>query len=55
MAVWLFNPFTVTVSTRGSCGSLVSIMMLTVLHGLLSNRVAFAAVCGVATHLGIYP
>ena len=56
MAVWLFNPFTVTVSTRGSCESLVSIMMLTVLHGLLRNRVAFAAaVYGVATHLRIYP
>ena len=56
MAVWLFNPFTVTVSTRGSCESLVSIMMLTVLHGLLSDQVAFAAaVYGVATHLRIYP
>ena len=56
MAVWLFNPFTVTVSTRGSCESLVSIMMLTVLHGLLRNQVAFAAaVYGVATHLRIYP
>ena len=42
-------------STRGSCESLVSIMMLTVLHGLLSNRVAFAAAVYAATHLRIYP
>jgi phosphatidylinositol glycan class M len=27
-AAWLFNPFTVTVSTRGSCESLVSTLML---------------------------
>lgn len=56
MGAWLFNPFTVTVSTRGSCESLVSILMLAALHGLLRGRVAWpAAAYGFATHLRIYP
>jgi phosphatidylinositol glycan class M len=56
MRIWLFNPFTITVSTRGSCESLVSILMLTVLHAIMRGRIAFAAVVyGVATHLRIYP
>ena len=51
MGAWLFNPFTVTVSTRGSCESLVSILMLAALHGLLRGRVAWpAAAYGFATH-----
>ena len=56
MRIWLFNPFTVTVSTRGSCESLVSILMLAALHGLTRGRVTVpAALYGLATHLRIYP
>lgn len=56
MSVWLFNPYTMTISTRGSCESLVSIMMLTVLYCLSRGSVSVAAVTyGLATHLRIYP
>ena len=55
-AAWLFNPFTVTVSTRGSCESLVSTLMLTVLYSLMRGGLVPAAVLyGLATHLRIYP
>jgi len=55
-ALWLFNPFTFAISTRGSCESVVSMLMLMVLHCLLRGRVAAAAaVYGLATHLRIYP
>lgn len=56
MSVWLFNPYTMTISTRGSCESLVSIMMLTVLYCLSRGSVCVAAATyGLATHLRIYP
>jgi GPI mannosyltransferase 1 subunit M len=35
-AAWLFNPFTATVSTRGSCDSLVVVMLLGLLQLLLA-------------------
>lgn len=55
-AAWLFNPFTMTVSTRGSCESFVSTLMLTVVFLLLRGHVVpAAAVYGLATHLRIYP
>ena len=55
-AVWLFNPFTVTISTRGSCESFVSTLMLTVVYSLMRGALVPAAVVyGLATHLRIYP
>lgn len=53
---WLYNPFTVTISTRGSCDSVVTVLLLAVLLMLLQGyRVLPALVYGLVVHLRIYP
>uniref|UniRef100_A0A7S0RXY5 GPI mannosyltransferase 1 n=1 Tax=Pyramimonas obovata TaxID=1411642 RepID=A0A7S0RXY5_9CHLO len=55
-AMWLFNPFTVPIGTRGNCEALVSALLLSVLHSLMHGRIYLAAVVyGVAVHTRIYP
>jgi phosphatidylinositol glycan class M len=55
-ALWLFNPFTVPIGTRGNCEALVSALLLFVLHSLMANRIYWAAIgFGLAVHLRIYP
>lgn len=56
IVAWLYNPFTVTISTRGSCDSLVTVMLLGVLLMLMQGRVVVPAVVyGLAVHFRIYP
>lgn len=56
VAAWLYNPFTVSISTRGSCDVLVVIVLLYVLKGLLCGKVVVPAVLyGFAVHFRIYP
>ena len=53
---WLFNPFTLAMSTRGSFESAVSTAMLSTLLLLLSGNTFLAcAVLGLVIHLRIYP
>eukprot|EP00249_Psilotum_nudum_P007694 c20754_g1_i2 orf=635-1669(-) len=56
MAIWLFNPFTFTIATRGNCEAIACCMILWVLHCLLTRRVVEAAIWyGVVVHFRIYP
>lgn len=53
---WLFNPFTVTISTRGSAESIVSVLVLGTIY-LLETKCILASgiVYGLAIHFKIYP
>lgn len=42
VACWLFNPFTVTISTRGSGEALVTVQMLLMLNCLLQGMYSLA-------------
>jgi len=54
--LWLFNPWTFTISTRGSCDVLVVVLLLSMLLCLHKGATALAAVAyGLAVHLRIYP
>lgn len=55
-ALWLVNPFTFAISTRGSCDSLVVSLLLGTLLLLMRGAWAQAAVLyGLAVHVRIYP
>jgi phosphatidylinositol glycan class M len=55
-ALWLCNPFTFTISTRGSCDALVACLLLSCLIGLAQGRLLGPALLyGLAVHLRIYP
>ena len=55
-AAWLFNPFTIAVSTRGSCESLPATLVLVALERIAAGRPAHAGLAhGAATHLRIVP
>ena len=56
MLAWLFNPFTMTISTRGSCDVLCVLLLLALLAALLHGRVlASGLLYGLAVHFRIYP
>mmetsp|Transcript_114074 Transcript_114074/g.333421 ORF Transcript_114074/g.333421 Transcript_114074/m.333421 type:complete len:426 (-) Transcript_114074:203-1480(-) len=57
LAVWLFNPFIFTISTRGSCESLAVAILYGMLDALcVCNRPRLAALLfGLAVHLRMYP
>lgn len=53
---WLYNPYTLTISTRGSCDVLAVLLLLGMLQLLVARRTALAAVVyGLVVHLRIYP
>lgn len=55
-AAWLYNPYTLTISTRGSCDVLAVLLLLGMLQLLVARRTALAAVVyGLVVHLRIYP
>lgn len=55
-AAWLYNPYTLTISTRGSCDVLAVLLLLGMLQLLMARRVALAALTyGLVVHLRIYP
>lgn len=55
-ALWLFNPFTFTIATRGNCEALVCCMILRIIFCLLTGRAVEAAVWyGLVVHFRIYP
>ena len=54
--VWMLNPYTITMSTRGSFESITSALLVAVLHSVLEDQVVIAAILyGIVTHLRIYP
>ncbi|KAK4562098.1 hypothetical protein RGQ29_004817 [Quercus rubra] len=54
--VWLFNPFTFTIGTRGNCEPVVCAMVLWVLLCLMNGHVLQAAFWfGLLVHFRIYP
>lgn len=54
--LWLFNPLTVAVSTRGNAESLLSVLVLSTLLCLETRRRTSAALLfGLAVHMKIYP
>lgn len=56
MLLWLYNPFTATISTRGSCDSLVTVMLLATLLMLLQGGTVLPALLyGLAVHFRIFP
>ncbi|CAI5504736.1 unnamed protein product [Closterium sp. Naga37s-1] len=55
-ATWLFNPFTVTIATRGNCDALAAALILQVLLGLLQGHIKSAAFWfGIVVHFRVYP
>lgn len=56
MLLWLYNPFTATISTRGSCDSLVTVLLLATLLMLLQGQTVLPALLyGLAVHFRIFP
>lgn len=54
--VWLFNPFTFTIGTRGNCEPIVCSMILWTLMCLMNDHLLQAAFWyGLVVHLRIYP
>jgi len=57
--VWLFNPLSITVSTRGNAESLMAVMVLFTLfmlaHGGYTGIVLSAVTYGLSVHMKIYP
>ena len=54
--VWLFNPLSINVSTRGNSESLVLVLLLGSVHALLCHRAAAAgALLAAAMHMKPYP
>ncbi|KAK9813803.1 hypothetical protein WJX73_010334 [Symbiochloris irregularis] len=56
LALSLFNPFTFSISTRGSADSLSTLLVLSVLRSLVSGDIKLAAIAfGAAVHCRIFP
>ncbi|KAI3451235.1 hypothetical protein Pfo_007900 [Paulownia fortunei] len=54
--VWLFNPFTFTIGTRGNCEPIVCSMILWIIICLMNDHLLQAAFWyGLVVHLRIYP
>ncbi|MCO5583725.1 hypothetical protein L7F22_037639 [Adiantum nelumboides] len=55
-ALWLFNPFTFTIGTRGNCEALVCCMILRIIYCLHKGCAVEAAIWyGMVVHFRIYP
>lgn len=55
-ALWLFNPYTFAIATRGSCEALVCAIILWILQCLMTGRLVQAAIWyGAVVHFRIYP
>ena len=56
LCVWLFNPITLVVSTRGNAESLITLVVLLTLRFHRQSRFLASGLClGLAAHLKIYP
>ncbi|OAY71518.1 GPI mannosyltransferase 1 [Ananas comosus] len=56
VAVWLFNPFTFTIGTRGNCEPIVCAIILWIIICLMNGKVFQAAFWyGLIVHFRVYP
>lgn len=59
--LWLFNPLTLSVSTRGNCESIISFLVLLFLYILMSDElnvrksIIAGLIYGLSVHVKIYP
>ncbi|KAK4796644.1 hypothetical protein SAY86_028970 [Trapa natans] len=54
--IWLFNPFTFTIGTRGNCEPVVCAMILWIIISVVKGNVVQAAIWyGLVVHFRIYP
>jgi phosphatidylinositol glycan class M len=54
--VWLFNPFSIVISTRGNAESLIGLLVVAALYCLLTKRLILGAILyGLSVHFKIYP
>lgn len=56
LLLWLFNPVTIAISTRGSFEPILTLLLLTSVYLLVSNQFILAGlIYGLAIHIRIYP
>lgn len=57
MLVWLYNPMTIAIATRGNCDSIAGLIVLVTLYILQFKKRPFLAglVHGLAVHIRLYP
>lgn len=56
LAIWLFSPFTVSISTRGNGESLVTLILISMLDLVETRNLAIAGILfGLAVHWRLYP
>jgi len=56
LAFWLFNPYTCTISSRGSSDSVSSVCLMLMLWFLEEGKIAVAGICyGIAVHIRLFP
>ncbi|XP_041040078.1 GPI mannosyltransferase 1 isoform X2 [Carcharodon carcharias] len=55
-SLWLFNPFPMTISSRGNAEAVLAVLVLATLHYLESRQIVKAALFyGLSVHMKIYP
>ena len=55
-SLWLYNPLTAVVSSRGNAESVMAVLVLLCVYFLMKDHVILCAVCyGMAVHVKIYP
>lgn len=56
LALWIFNPFAINISTRGSADTLIGLMIVIAIYYLLKGKILKAGlIFGFAAHFKIYP
>ena len=56
VSLWLLNPLTATVSSRGSAESVLAVLVLLTLYFVISRHIIAAGICfGLAVHFKIFP
>lgn len=55
-SLWLYNPLTAVVSSRGNAESVMAVLVLLCVYLLMKDHVILCAICyGMAVHVKIYP